>query len=95
MVPPGYRWLEHPVFRFFGRISDSLYLYHIVVITSIEHFFPHLRLRWAYPRDNVRRIRLGGLRVLSVDRNNAFPRLRKRLEQQMARQRTDLQAREV
>ena len=42
-------WLERPLFRFLGRISYSLYLYHIVVIATVEHFAPHLRLRWADP----------------------------------------------
>lgn len=45
----GWSWLEHPVFRFLGRISYSLYLYQIIVIATVEHYLPHLRLRWAFP----------------------------------------------
>ena len=45
----GWRWLDHRVLRFFGRISYSLYLYHIVVIATVAYLFPHLRERWAYP----------------------------------------------
>ncbi len=45
----NWRWLDHPMLRFFGRISYSLYLYHIVVIALVDHFFPHMRIRTAYP----------------------------------------------
>ena len=45
----GWKWLSHPILRFFGRISYSLYLYHIVVIAMIQHYFPALRIRYAYP----------------------------------------------
>jgi peptidoglycan/LPS O-acetylase OafA/YrhL len=45
----GWRWLDFRVFRFFGRISYSVYLYHLVVIASVEFFLSDLRLRWAYP----------------------------------------------
>lgn len=45
----GWRWLDHPVLRLFGQISYSLYLYHIVVIALVDHFLPHLRMRWSYP----------------------------------------------
>jgi peptidoglycan/LPS O-acetylase OafA/YrhL len=46
----GWRWLEHPSLRFLGRISYSLYLYHVVVIAAVEFYLmPQLRLRWAIP----------------------------------------------
>ena len=45
----GYAWLDNPVLRYLGRISYSLYLYHIVMIASVEYYFPHMRLRYAYP----------------------------------------------
>jgi peptidoglycan/LPS O-acetylase OafA/YrhL len=45
----NWKWLDHPVLQFFGRISYSLYLYHIVVIGLVDHFFPHMRIRTAYP----------------------------------------------
>ena len=46
----GWRWLDHPVLRFLGRISYSLYLYQLVVIASVEFYLmPWLRLRWAIP----------------------------------------------
>ena len=45
----GWTWVNHPLWKFFGRISYSLYLYHIVVIATVAHYLPSLRLRWAYP----------------------------------------------
>jgi peptidoglycan/LPS O-acetylase OafA/YrhL len=45
----GHSWLEHPMLRYLGRISYSLYLYHVVVIASIEHYLPQVRQRWTAP----------------------------------------------
>ncbi len=45
----GWTWLDHPALRFLGRISYSLYLYHFVVVATVSHYVPNLRLRWAYP----------------------------------------------
>jgi len=44
-----WKWVDHPLLRFFGRISYSLYLYHIVVISAVQHYLPGLSLRFAYP----------------------------------------------
>ena len=46
----GWRWLDHPALRFLGRISYSMYLYHVVVIATVEFYLmPYLRLRWTIP----------------------------------------------
>jgi len=45
----GWRWLDNRLFRFFGKISYSLYLYHIVVIASVQYFLPDLRARYSFP----------------------------------------------
>jgi peptidoglycan/LPS O-acetylase OafA/YrhL len=44
-----WRWMEHPVSRFFGAISYSLYLYHTIVIAMVEHYLPNLQLRYTIP----------------------------------------------
>ena len=63
-----YAWLEHPVLRFFGRISYSLYLYHMLAIVSVEHYLPHLRLRWAYPLMTILSIGLACLSYYCVEK---------------------------
>jgi peptidoglycan/LPS O-acetylase OafA/YrhL len=45
----GWRWLDNPLFRFFGKISYSLYLYHIIVIANVQYFLPTLRTRYSFP----------------------------------------------
>lgn len=45
----GYTWLDNPVLRYLGRISYSLYLYHIVMIASVQYYLPHMRQRYSFP----------------------------------------------
>jgi peptidoglycan/LPS O-acetylase OafA/YrhL len=41
----GWRWLETSVPRFFGKISYSLYLYHLPVILTTTYLLVHFRWR--------------------------------------------------
>jgi peptidoglycan/LPS O-acetylase OafA/YrhL len=81
----GYAWFEHPLLRFFGRISYSLYLYHMLAIASVEHYLPHLRLRWAYPLMVVLSIGLACLSYYCVEK--PFLQMRRLFESSRPRHR--------
>ncbi len=81
----GYAWLEHPVLRFFGRISYSLYLYHMLAIVSVEHYLPHLHLRWAYPLMVVLSLGLACLSYYGVEK--PFLGMRRRFQARKPRRR--------
>jgi len=85
----GYAWLEHPVLRFFGRISYSLYLYHMLAIVSVEHYLPHLRLRWAYPLMVALSVGLACLSYYCVEK--PFLQLRHRFQSVKKRTRQPVQ----
>ena len=80
----GHAWLEHPVLLFLGRISYSLYLYHMLAIVSVEHYLPHLRLRWAYPLMTILSFGLACLSYYCVEK--PFLGLRRRFQVRRPRQ---------
>ena len=41
-----WRWLETPLLRFFGKISYSLYLYHLPVIFTVTYLVARYHYRW-------------------------------------------------
>lgn len=74
----GQKWLDHPVLRFLGGISYSLYLYHMLAIVSVEYYLPNLHRRYAFPLMVVLAFALATLSYYCIEK--PFLQLRKRFE---------------
>ena len=70
--------LEMAVPRFFGRISYSLYLYHLPVILTVAYFLSHYRYRFQLIADFVFSIGVAMLSYQFVEK--PFLRLKRRFE---------------
>jgi peptidoglycan/LPS O-acetylase OafA/YrhL len=74
----GWRWLEKSVPRFFGRISYSLYLYHLPVILMTEYLLVHSRWRVQLATELLFSIVLATLSYQLIEK--PFLRLKRRFE---------------
>jgi len=74
----GWRWLEMSGPRFFGKISYSLYLYHLPVLLTVGYFLSHYRYRFQLVADFVFSILLATLSYQLVEK--PFLRLKRRFE---------------
>ena len=75
-----WRWLETPLLRFFGKISYSLYLYHLPVIFTVTYLVARYHYRWrvALLSEFVFSIAFATLSYQLVER--PFLRLKRRFE---------------
>lgn len=48
-----WRWLDNRVFRFYGEISYSFYLFHFIVLTELATLFSHTSEEWGFVRAGV------------------------------------------